>query len=93
MQPTKSVISEPADDRVVFITVTASFALVLFLHRLLRRLYPCLTIVELNKAEISLDDIFDEAVKDGYPRGSEQDVIDQTRIRCAAHPVFFNVQC
>ncbi|KAK7062894.1 40S ribosomal protein S6 [Paramarasmius palmivorus] len=75
-----TAIFEPADDRVV-ITVTALFALALLLHRLLRRLYPCLTVVELNKAEASLDDIFDEAVKDGYLRGSEQDVIDQSRIR------------
>ncbi|KAK7062891.1 40S ribosomal protein S6 [Paramarasmius palmivorus] len=74
-------IPGPAGDQMmVSITIAALFTLALFLYRLLRRLYPCLTIVELNKAETSLDVSFDDAVKNDYLRGSEREVIGKTRL-------------
>ncbi|KAK7017869.1 40S ribosomal protein S6 [Paramarasmius palmivorus] len=75
-----TAISEGPDNVTIALIVIASFLLALF-HRSLRRLYPCLTIVELNKAEVSLDDTFDDAVKNDYLRGSELEIINQSRLR------------
>ncbi|KAK7062883.1 40S ribosomal protein S6 [Paramarasmius palmivorus] len=52
--------------------------LALLLCRYLRRLYyPCITIDEMNKAETSLDNAFNDAVRDNYMLEFEQDIIDQ----------------
>ncbi|KAK7017878.1 40S ribosomal protein S6 [Paramarasmius palmivorus] len=68
------------DDQTVVIVVAVFFVLVLALHRYLRRLYPCLTIADLNGAETLLDDTFVDAIQHGYLRGYEQDVINRVRL-------------
>ncbi|KAK7062890.1 40S ribosomal protein S6 [Paramarasmius palmivorus] len=74
-----SAVSEVPAGTAVIITITLSVAI--FLHRYLRRRYPCVTVVELTKAEGSLDDSFDDAVKNDYLCETEQDNINQMRLR------------
>ncbi|KAK7017873.1 40S ribosomal protein S6 [Paramarasmius palmivorus] len=63
------------------VAIFALLALALLLHRYLRRLYPCITIDEMNDAETSLDDAFNNAVRNDYLRGYERDIIDHKRLR------------
>ncbi|KAI3606356.1 hypothetical protein WG66_009569 [Moniliophthora roreri] len=60
------------------ITPVSAFAL----YRLLRLLYPCLTLFELETAESNLDATFDNAVESGsLSYGRDRDLITETRLR------------
>ncbi|KAK7062881.1 40S ribosomal protein S6 [Paramarasmius palmivorus] len=74
-------ISEAPDNSLTAMIVVALFGLALLLHRYLRCLYPCITVIEMNKAEALLDDAFSDATQNDYLRGFEQELINQNRLR------------
>ncbi|KAI3611370.1 hypothetical protein WG66_002046 [Moniliophthora roreri] len=76
-----AAISEAPDGAVIVVIVIVVLALALTLYRLLRLFYPCLTLVELDKAESNLDATFDNAVETGCLIGRESELITQARLR------------
>ncbi|ESK94307.1 hypothetical protein Moror_8230 [Moniliophthora roreri MCA 2997] len=72
-----SAISESPDRRTAIVT----FVLAIALYCVLRLVYPCLTLSDLNKAESGLDRAFRTAVDNGCLYGRELELVELTRFR------------
>ncbi|ESK82800.1 hypothetical protein Moror_12282 [Moniliophthora roreri MCA 2997] len=76
-----TAIAEDGHGVAVVIGAIVTFVLAFALYRLLRLIYPCLTLFELESAESSLDVVFDNAVKSSSLYGYQQELIRRARLR------------